>query len=203
MWEGSPWGSWNQGPRVFVALFTGLPFQGNKAPFDPPFFPTKSHLFGSLPPSMCSAEIFTALTRAFFYEGSKIIALILLWISFWIYLLVVASTLQWRLKNTSLVSKLFNKLFKHILEDFFLLSAMVCVSWDLLSSCVLFLATYLQRGKLPCSQCWTCGNSVVFSSNTLCLQIRRDTDSSLARKLLAPLSLWQIDQFILIAGNGC
>lgn len=44
------------------------------------------------------------------------------------YLLVVESTLQWRLKNTSLVSKLFNKLFKRILEDFFLLSAMVCVS---------------------------------------------------------------------------
>lgn len=40
-----------------------------------PFFFTKSHLLSTLPPSACSAEVFTALIRAFFYERSKIIAL--------------------------------------------------------------------------------------------------------------------------------
>lgn len=61
-------------------------------------------------------------------KGQKSLLLYVCGSAFERYLLVVASTLQWRLKNTSLVSKLFNKLFKHILEDFFLQSAMVCVS---------------------------------------------------------------------------
>lgn len=48
---------------------------GTKHYLIPLFFSTKSHLLSSLAPSMCSAEVFTALIKAFFYEGSKIIAL--------------------------------------------------------------------------------------------------------------------------------
>lgn len=48
---------------------------GTKHYLIPPFISTKSHLLCSLPPSMCSAGVFTALIKAFFCGGSKIISL--------------------------------------------------------------------------------------------------------------------------------
>jgi len=51
------------------------PSIGTKHYLIPFFFSTKSHFLSSLPVSMCSAEVFTALLKAFFYEGSQLIAL--------------------------------------------------------------------------------------------------------------------------------
>lgn len=57
---------------LYLLVYSSI---GTKHYLIPFFFSTKSRLLSSLPPSMCSAEVFTALIKAFFYGGSKIIAL--------------------------------------------------------------------------------------------------------------------------------
>lgn len=77
--EGQPWvesrapGIKEQGFLLrYLLVYSSV---GTKHYLIPPFISTKSHLLCSLPPSMCSAEVFTALIKAFFCGGSKIISL--------------------------------------------------------------------------------------------------------------------------------
>lgn len=68
--------SWNKGAGFFLLRYLLVYSSvGTKHYLILLFISTKSHLLCSLPPSMCSAEVFTALIKAFFCGGSKIIFL--------------------------------------------------------------------------------------------------------------------------------